>query len=132
MAAEKDKTQTADGAAGAQEDAVTRSMQEDAQASIKQAAESAQAAKADTTPDATYVRGAEGNVNFAVPADAPIVTTYEDALEAGYLGVAPGYANTEGYSVAAVTARDRKFGLPGTGAKGAVVNGDDAPTPAKR
>jgi hypothetical protein len=81
------------------------------------------------------VRGVEGNVNTATPEGAPMVTTYEDALEAGYFGVAPGHANTAKMSVAAVTERDRKLGLPGTkGLKGAVVNGsgDDAATKSDR
>jgi hypothetical protein len=130
MAAEKDKTQTADGAAGAED--ISQAIK-DAQASIDQSAADAKDAEAFTTPDATYSRGVPGaQVNQAVPDDAFVVDTYDDALEAGYFGYAPGHANTEGMTVAAVTARDRKLGLPGTGAKGAVVNGDDAPTPAKR
>jgi len=146
-APEKDKAQTADGGAGSPmnaakadivtadtqgyDDAVAQQMR-DAQAIQQKDAEAMVNAREFTTPDATYSRGVEGaNVNVAAPKDAPVIATYEDALEAGYFGVAAGHANTEGYSVAAVTARDRKLGLPGTGTKGAVVNGDKASESSK-
>jgi hypothetical protein len=114
---------------------VAKAMQE-AQVAQEQSAADAVAAREFTTPDATYSRGVEGaNVNTAIPAsaaDAPLISTYEDALEAGYLGVAAGHHNTEKLSVAAVTERDRRLGLPGTkGLKGAVVNkASDSPDAA--
>lgn len=87
------------------------------------------------TPDATYSQGAPAGVNVdrAVPDGAPMTTTYEEALEAGYFGYTPGHANTDKLSVSAVTARDAKLGLAGTrGLVNAVVNGPEAaPTTAK-
>lgn len=105
-----------------------------AQASQEQAAADMVAARETTTPDATYVRGVEGaNVNVAAPKDAPVISTYEDALEAGYFGVAPGHANTERLSVAAVTQRDAALGLPGTKAlRGAVVNASEGDAKAAK
>ena len=114
--------------AGADEASIAESIRR-ARSRIESDAEATAAAKSLTTPDATYTRGApEGvNVNRAVSAGHPAITTYEDALEAGYFGVAPGHANTEGLSVAAVTARDRALGLPGSrGLKGASLNGTGA------
>lgn len=108
--------------------------QDAAKTKIAEAQAATEAARATTTPDATYLRGVPGaNVNTAVPKDAPVISTYEDALEAGYFGVAPGHANTAKLSVAAVTERDRAVGLAGTkGLKGAVVNGPtDDPNTAK-
>jgi len=106
MANDEKQAQTADGASGS---AVTN---------IQAPASSG------ASPDATYSEGIKGgNVNFAVPADAVQTTTYEEALEAGYLGYTPGADNTEKMSVAAVTARDKAVGMPGTsGKQGAVVN----------
>lgn len=103
---------------------VAAAMRE-AQAVQEANAEAMVSARDLTTPDATYARGVEGaNVNIAAPKDAPVISTYEDALEAGYFGVAAGHANTDKLSVAAVTERDRKLGLIGRSAvKGAVVNG---------
>lgn len=97
----------------------------EAQAAQIAAASDAVEARSFTDPSATYVRGVEGaNVNVAAPKDAPVISTYEQAQEAGYFGVAPGYANTDKLSVQAVAERDRKLGLPGTkGLTGSVVNG---------
>lgn len=114
-------------AQGVSTDGVAEAMRA-AQASQEQAAADMVAAREVTTPDATYVRGVEGaNVNVAAPKDAPVISTYEDALEHGYFGVAPGHANTDKLSVAAVTQRDAALGLPGTKAlRGAVVNASEA------
>jgi hypothetical protein len=100
----KDKSQTADGAADAP---------------------MANAASIDADASATYAKGTPGiDPNVAVQNDAPLISTYSDALEAGYFGMAAGHANTAKMSVAAVTERDRAMGLPGTkGMAGASVNG---------
>lgn len=122
----RQRNETADGAGDAQDVQIDEQAKADAQQSIAEQDQRAQDARQDAAADATYAGGVAGaNVNFAVPADSgPAITTYEDALEAGYMGIAAGHANTAKMSVAAVTARDQKLGLPGTrGLKGGVVNG---------
>lgn len=148
---DKDEAQTADGAADATDrqtaDPATVAAQNEAvapgsSAGLTDAMGAAQdqiqaeaQATADAlanpavTPDDTYHQGVPGaNINLATSPDAPVISTYADALEAGYLGTAAGHANTDKMSVAAVVARDQSVGVPNSGKQGAVVNGNAAST----
>jgi len=73
-------------------------------------------------PSDTYTEGVSGAVNTAVPAEAKVTSTYEEALEVGYLGYAPG--PTEVYSFESQSQK-----VPGL--TNSVVNGAQASTDGK-
>lgn len=112
MADEQNTDNTAvDGAAGAQDVApegeVTR-LDEPETAPTKGTGKKA------VDPSNTYENGPQGQlftpgVNYGAPEGATLVSTYADALDAGYFGYAPGAGNEQAMTAEAVAPRNERM-----------------------
>ena len=71
-------------------------------------------------PSNTYEQGVRANVNRAVPEGARVVTTLDEAMDAGYIGYSPGIDATDELSVTAAGKRNQRL----RELRKAAINGD--------